>query len=185
MNEILKRIYLKIGIKLGYIQIPKIEKEVLYTIGNVANKNSHIDGLIPQAVTIGDNFVSSVNTFIMAHDASLYTHIGKHRVEEVVIGNNVFLGCGAIVLPGVTIGDGAIIGAGSVVTKDVSAYSVVAGNPAKYLCSVDEYIKKCENKGVLIDTPESFKKFYDNSISKVEVKEFQDTYLKIRENKKN
>jgi acetyltransferase-like isoleucine patch superfamily enzyme len=47
------------------------------------------------------------------------------------IGNDVWIGYGAIVLGGVTIGDGAIIAAGSVVTKDVEAYSIYGGNPAK------------------------------------------------------
>ncbi len=49
----------------------------------------------------------------------------------VIIGNNVWIAENVTILSGVTIGDGAVIAAGSVVTKDVSAYSVVAGNPAK------------------------------------------------------
>ena len=52
---------------------------------------------------------------------------------KVIIGNNVWIGDKATVLPGVSIGDGAIIGANSVVTKDVPAFSVVAGNPAKII----------------------------------------------------
>lgn len=50
---------------------------------------------------------------------------------NVVIGNNVWIGDKATILGGVTIGDGAVIGANSVVTKDIPAYSIVAGNPAK------------------------------------------------------
>lgn len=49
---------------------------------------------------------------------------------DTVVGNDVWLGTGAMVMPGVTIGDGAIIGAGAVVAKDVAPYTVVAGNPA-------------------------------------------------------
>src|SRR5262249_58694753 len=49
----------------------------------------------------------------------------------VVIGNDVWIGHGAIVLPGRAIGDGAVVAAGAVVTKDVPAYAVVAGNPAR------------------------------------------------------
>jgi len=52
---------------------------------------------------------------------------------KMVIGNNVLLSKGATVLPGVKIGNGAVIGAGSVVTKDVPAYAIVGGNPAKKL----------------------------------------------------
>ena len=50
---------------------------------------------------------------------------------SVIIGNNVWIGDKATILPNVTIADGAVIAANSVVTKDVPAYSVVAGNPAK------------------------------------------------------
>ena len=49
----------------------------------------------------------------------------------VTIGNNVWIGDNVIILPGVHIGDGAVIGAGSVVTKDVPAYHIAAGNPAR------------------------------------------------------
>jgi maltose O-acetyltransferase len=51
----------------------------------------------------------------------------------VVIGDNVWIGNRAIILPGVTIGAGAVVGAGSVVTRDVPPFTVVAGNPAKVL----------------------------------------------------
>ncbi len=54
----------------------------------------------------------------------------SHRVE---IGHDKWLGHGAIVLPGVSIGTGAIVGAGAIVTKDVPAYTIVVGNPARVL----------------------------------------------------
>jgi len=53
-----------------------------------------------------------------------------------VIGNNVWLGNNVCIMPGVTIGDGAVVGANSVVTKDVPAYSVAAGIPAKIVKQV-------------------------------------------------
>jgi phosphonate metabolism protein (transferase hexapeptide repeat family) len=53
------------------------------------------------------------------------------RAHRVVIGHDVWIGHGAIVLPGRSIGDGAVIAAGSVVTKDVAPYAIVAGNPAR------------------------------------------------------
>lgn len=53
------------------------------------------------------------------------------RGGEVIIGDRVWIGYRAIILPGVKIGSGAVIGAGSVVTKDVAPFTIVAGNPAR------------------------------------------------------
>jgi acetyltransferase-like isoleucine patch superfamily enzyme len=53
------------------------------------------------------------------------------RGGDVTIGNRVWIGFRAIVLPGVSIGEGAIVGAGSIVTKDIASFTIVAGNPAR------------------------------------------------------
>lgn len=68
--------------------------------------------------------------------ASLLTNPIMRIVKSkgpVIIGNNVWIGDKATILPGVTIGDGAVIAANAVVTKDVPAYSVVGGNPARII----------------------------------------------------
>jgi maltose O-acetyltransferase len=57
--------------------------------------------------------------------------------KPVIIGKNVWIGGAAVILPGVTIGDNAVVGAGSVVTKDVPANTVVAGNPAKVIREIE------------------------------------------------
>ena len=57
----------------------------------------------------------------------------KTQTAPVIIGNNVWIGGGAIICPGVTIGDRCVIGAGSVVTKDVPDDSVAVGNPARVI----------------------------------------------------
>lgn len=55
----------------------------------------------------------------------------EDRGGDVTIGNRVWIGYRAIVLPGITIGEGAVVGAGAVVTKDVEPFAIVAGNPAR------------------------------------------------------
>ena len=52
---------------------------------------------------------------------------------QIIIGNDVWLAANVVILPNVEIGDGAIVGAGSIVTKNVDPYTIVCGNPAKYI----------------------------------------------------
>jgi acetyltransferase-like isoleucine patch superfamily enzyme len=59
--------------------------------------------------------------------------VPRPRSRPVTVGDGVWIGTGAIILPGVTIGDGAVVGAGSVVTSDVKSGTVVAGNPARVI----------------------------------------------------
>lgn len=61
----------------------------------------------------------------------------KNHYAPVHIGNNVWIGSNVTVLPGVSIGDGAVIAAGAVVTKDVEAYTVVGGVPAKLIRHIE------------------------------------------------
>lgn len=62
-----------------------------------------------------------------------FSEYDREPNRRVRIGNDVWIGRSAVVLPGVTIGDGAVVGAGAIVTKDVPAYAIVAGNPARLL----------------------------------------------------
>lgn len=106
------------------------------------NAGSSIDPPFPWLVTIGDNVTLGPNVTILSHDASSQVHLGYTRLGLVNIGNNVFIGAGSIVLPGVTIGSNVVIGAGSVVTKDIPDNVVVAGAPACVLKSIDEFKEK-------------------------------------------
>lgn len=89
-------------------------------------------------VTIGDNvmFGPNVQVYCPGHPLDPVLRNGVNGPEyglPVTIGNDVWIGGGAILLPGVTVGDGAVVGAGAVVTKDVEPMVVVAGNPAKFV----------------------------------------------------
>jgi maltose O-acetyltransferase len=88
-------------------------------------------------IMIGDNVIIAKGTKLFAHDNSVINMkrfgIEKERVKPIRIGNDVFVGAGSIILPGVTIGENSIIGAGSLVTKSIPPNCVAAGNPAKVL----------------------------------------------------
>lgn len=75
----------------------------------------------------------STNAFPYRKQFGISSLDRKIEHQYVQIGNDVWIGCGSIILPGLSIGDGAVIGAGSVVTHDVGDYEVVAGCPAKHL----------------------------------------------------
>ena len=96
-------------------------------------------------IDIGDN-CTITHTTILTHDASTKMYLGYAKVGRVSIGNNVFIGQGSIILPGVKIGNDVIIGAGSVVKKDIPDRSVAAGNPAEVICSIDRYIERNREK---------------------------------------
>ena len=85
-------------------------------------------------VKIGDNaFIApNVGIYTAGHplDASLRNQ-GLEYAYPVTIGHNVWIGAGAIILPGVTVGDNVVIGAGSVVTKDIPDNSLAVGNPCR------------------------------------------------------
>lgn len=95
-------------------------------------------------IEIGDDVTMSIRVTLMAHDASTKKLTGYTRLGRIKIGNHVFLGANATVLPGVTIGDGAVIGAGSVVTRDVPAGAVAVGVPARVIGTTQELKARAE-----------------------------------------
>lgn len=61
---------------------------------------------------------------------------------KIVIEDWAYIGSQSLIMPGVTIGEGALVAAGSVVTKSVAPRTVVGGNPAKFICTIDEYLER-------------------------------------------
>lgn len=93
-------------------------------------------------IKIGSNtdIAPEVNIWTLEHNPDSINH--DVRAKSVKIGNNCWIGNRVIILPGVNIGDGAVVGAGSVVTKDVEAYSLYAGIPAKKIRELNTNEKK-------------------------------------------
>jgi len=112
------------------------------TVGKRCKVSSHT--FICEGVTIEDNvFVGHSVVFIndsypraITPDGSLQTEADWH-VERTLVKKGASIGSGATILSNVVIGENAIVGAGSVVTKNVPANTIVAGNPAKFLRNVD------------------------------------------------
>lgn len=96
-------------------------------------------------IKFGDNVTLAPRVTVLAHDASPQAFIGVTKIGAVVVGNNVFIGAGSIVLPGVRIGDNVVIGAGSVVAKDIPSGAVAAGNPCKPIKDIKSYVTDVEN----------------------------------------
>lgn len=93
-------------------------------------------------IEIGDDVIMSNKVQLIAHDFSTMHYTGYARFGKIKIGDRVFIGANSTVLMNVNIGNDVIIGAGSLVNKDVPNGFVVAGVPAKIICTTSEYIDK-------------------------------------------
>jgi acetyltransferase-like isoleucine patch superfamily enzyme len=106
-------------------------------------------------ITVGDRCVISHDVYLLTHDFSM-DRVAERRLgiserelfrrAPIVIGEQAFIGMNSMILPGVTIGAGAIVGAGSVVTKDVPADTVVAGNPATVIFDAETHWARNHSK---------------------------------------
>ena len=109
-------------------------------------------GSEPWIITIGDNCYITAGAKFITHDGG--TLIFRDRVPDleitkpIVLGDNVYLGNNVTIMPGVTIGNNVVVGAGSIVTKDVPDNSVVAGVPARFIKTIDEYFEKLQRESI-------------------------------------
>lgn len=121
-------------------------------LGTYVGQNSSVHGRVGRYCSVAEDvrvvlgrhptheFVSTHPAFFSTRKQNGMSFVSKDKFDEhrfaadafpVVIGNDVWIGTGAMLLEGVHVSDGAVIGAGAVVTKDVPPYAVVAGNPAR------------------------------------------------------
>lgn len=122
--------------------------------GVIIGTNTHILGQIewgsePWLIEIGNDTTFSGHIKFFTHDGGwrVPRRLNKKyskvlKFGKVKIGNNCFIGYGATFLPDVVVGDNCIIGAMSLVTKDVPSGEVWGGNPAKKICTIEEYAEK-------------------------------------------
>lgn len=102
-------------------------------------------GSEPYLITIGNSVQVTENVYFHTHGGAHVARttypdfdvFGKIRIED-----GAYIGSGSHIMPGVTIGENSLVAAGSIVTKSVPPNTVVGGNPAKVLCSTEDYIKR-------------------------------------------
>jgi len=143
-----------------YYKLLKIVNPVLCAtkIGvNFPKGDLHIYGKVkfgtePWIITLGKNVHLTDGVKFITHDGG--TLLFRDAVSDleitkpIILGDNVYIGNNAIILPGVVIGDNVIVGAGAVVTKDVPSNSVVVGVPAKIIKTTDEYFEKIKMESI-------------------------------------
>lgn len=126
--------------------------EKLVSMGmTVGNNFKRLNGVILDPghcwlIEIGDNVIMAPRVHILCHDASTKPFLNYTKIGRVSIGNNVFIGAGSVVLPGIEIGNNVIIGANSTITHDIPDNSVVVGSPAKVISTLDKYLEKERNR---------------------------------------
>lgn len=142
---LIKQLYQRIILRKSTEQI---ELEYRLNRGMKLGKNSHIntaatiDGGKPWLISIGEDVTIAPNVRILTHDASTNVVGCGTKLGRVTIENNVFIGVESIILCNTHIGSNVIVGAGSLVNKDLPSNGVYAGNPVRYICSIDEYKEK-------------------------------------------
>jgi acetyltransferase-like isoleucine patch superfamily enzyme len=146
-----KGLYLKLCKPTGY-EYAEFEKKwgKFYSIGNDCAFWPYTNITDPEYTRLGNNVMLTACT-LLGHDGSIAVLNKAYnkkldRVGKIDIKDNVFVGHGAIILPGVSIGPNVIVAAGSVVSKNISEGVIVAGVPAKEIGKVSELVGKLERQ---------------------------------------
>jgi maltose O-acetyltransferase len=113
--------------------------------GTYIGRGVYIDAGHPWLISIGDDSVLTAGTIVLAHDGSTRLQTGCTLIARVAIGKRVFVGAGAVILPGSTIGDDSIVGALAVVRGKIPPGSLVIGNPAQVVSDVASFAERHRN----------------------------------------
>ncbi len=154
-NELLKKMFNEIG-ENCYIEPPFRAnwggKNVHF--GNDVYANFNLTLVDDGEIFVGDNVMFAPNVIVATATHPIHPELRKKQAQynlPIYIGNNVWIGAGSIILPGVKIGDNSVIGAGSVVTRDIPANAVAVGNPCRILRKINENDMKYYHKDMKID----------------------------------
>ena len=135
-------------IKNLYWQLVASPEAYAKHIGVNIGKNN----LIGKGHWSSEPYLITIGSHCQLTNCKIFTHGGGQSIRHlhpdfdtfgrVTIGNMVYIGSNALIMPGVTIGDNVLVAAGSVVTKSIPSGYVVAGNPAKKICTIEEYYER-------------------------------------------
>ena len=131
--------------RAAYLQ----KHDILYHIGDNCMTMFRKIPLYPKLISMGDNVWIASDVLFVPHDVihrMLNNKLGTDEFQEnlgcIDIKDNVFVGSNSTILPNVTIGPDTIIAAGSLINKSIPGNGVYGGVPAKYICSLDEFVAK-------------------------------------------
>lgn len=155
--EILKKLFGKTGNRI-WIE-PPFHCDYGWNIetGENFSANYGLTILDVGKVTFGSNVMIAPNVSIYTAGHPVHPDSRNSGYEygiPITVGNNVWIGGSAVILPGVTIGDNVVIGAGSVVTKDIPDHVIAAGNPCKIIRKITEADRKFYYKKREFDVPD-------------------------------
>lgn len=106
-------------------------------------------------LSVGNDVTISGGCVFLLHDSSIgQMTYGKYTdlLGRIIVGNKCFIGHSSILLPGIELADGIVVGAGSVVTKSFKEKNIIiAGNPAKIIGQIDDFLTKNLGKGFNLD----------------------------------
>lgn len=130
-------------------KIAKVYKKMGMQLGdNCSIFRTASMGSEPYLVRLGNNVKIVDRVSFITHDGAvevlrkLFNLPNIDLFGTITVGNNVFIGLGSTILPGVKIGNNVVVGAGSIVTSDIPDNSIFAGVPAKFIVSIHDYYDK-------------------------------------------
>ena len=143
----IKKIYHKLSMLFNnnFISLEKQARRAGVRMGENNFISSHFWDTEPYLIKIGSNCQITGGVRFATHGGGAAVRDRYPKFDtfgKVEIGDYVYIGFNSLIMPGVTIGNNVIVAAGSVVTKSIPNNSVVAGNPAKYICSIDDYLER-------------------------------------------
>lgn len=150
-HGVLRSLYIRLCRPTGRDYADYLRKQGgLHAVGSDCEINSGVVITDPAYVSIGNNVVLADCTLI-GHDGSIAMlnrayGVKLDAVGKIVIHDNVFIGHGVIVLPGVSIGPNAIVAAGAVVSRDVAAGDIVGGVPARPISKVADRVRRLQHE---------------------------------------